>query len=90
MMGMLGMSRRRCAAEGRAAAIRRSGVGGAISTSDTGMAVAAEGMTGGTMSFPPPYISGTCAMQRWQSGWDHCYLSSLYLEPLAGSRQLVL
>ena len=71
MMGMLGMSRRRCAAEGRAAAIRRSGVGGAISISDTGMAAAAEGMIGATMSFPPSYISGTCIMQLWESGQDH-------------------
>lgn len=34
MTGMLGMSCRRCAAEGRTAINRRSGVCGAISTSD--------------------------------------------------------
>ena len=71
-MGMLGMSRRRCA--GHAAAIRRSGVGGAISISHT---AAAEGTTAGTMQLPSSCMSGTCTAHRWGSGRrQHKYLCS--------------
>ena len=64
MMGMLGMSCKRCAADGRAAVIRRSGVGGAISTSAAAAATAAAGMIAGGMLLPASCMSGICTTQR--------------------------
>ena len=64
MMGMAGMWCSRWEAEGRAAAIRRSGVGGAISTSAAAATVAAEGTIAGATLLPAVCISGTFTMHH--------------------------
>lgn len=70
MTGMLGMSCSRCDAEGWMAAPMRSGVGGAISTSDAAVAAAAGAATSAPLS------SASCTFKAGTTASAHAQVAS--------------